>query len=608
MGILTTAANKRNLDALHDRYYGGPGIWPAPRTSAGAYVDENTALGISTVFSCVLQLSQAISTLPLLTYERLDNGGKQRAPKHPLFKMLHSKFNKETTSTAARGAMGAWYWLWGNAYAHIERSKGLTGPKAIKALWVLPSDTMSVQRGRNVAYGADPQPDDPALWYYNSAFPNGPNDARPREFKANEILHIPGFGFDGIKGLSRIALARRTLGLTVDAEEMGSAFFANGMNLDCTLEHPGKFSQAAHDNIMKSVIEPSQGRKGAGGPLLLWEGMKMQKLTMPLKDAQFLELRGFQTAEVCRFFNMPLHKAKNMAAATWGNVEQENIGYVVDTLRPEFVGWEQAINLKLFEGDDKYFCEFLVDGLLRGDKLTRTQACQLEHNNGNLTNDEWREIENRNPCEDGKGGKRYIPAFLVEADAPPPPPAPVQPKQPAISEPIPPEQQPVAKKELPEGVKLVRARLAASFGLVLQDAAERVVKREVADARKALGKDFKGWLDTYYADNGPFAEYFARSFGPVVRAYGDQVVEYALMETGKEAKSITADREAHAVEYLREMWAAFREYSIKAYVGDDIPSLLDEWAKTRAIQITEHEKTAIADSFSELVYRTMGGK
>ena len=612
MGILTTAANRRDLsamDAFHDRYYGGPGVWPVPRDSAGGSITENTAMQISTVFTCVLQLSQAIATLPLLTYERLDNGGKKRASKHPLYKMLHTKFNNETTSKSGREAMAAWYYLWGNGYAHIERAKGFTGPRSIKALWVLPADRMTVQRGRNIAYGEDPNPDSPALWYYNSAFNNSdkkPIDTRPREFTADEILHIPGFGFDGIKGLSRIALARRSLGLTVDAEEMGSAFFANGMNLDSTLEHPGKFDQTTHDNIMKTVVEPNQGAKGKGGTMLLWEGMKLNKLTMPLKDAQFLELRTFQTAEVCRWFNFPLHKAKNMESATWGNVEQENISYVVDTLRPEFVGWEQSMNMKLFDSDDKYFCEFLVDGLLRGDKLTRTQACQLEHNNGNLTNDEWREIENRNPCEDGKGDKRYIPAFLVEADAPPLPD--YQPR-PAISEPIPPEQEPVAKKVLPTpGGDLVRARLAESFGRVIQDAAERVVKREVADARRALEKDFKGWLDTYYADDGAFAEYFVRAFGPGVRAYGDQVAEYALMEIGKETKDLQADREACAAEYIAAMWNEFKAYSNSVLSGEDVSRRLDEWAETKASQITEHEKHAIGESFAKFIYDIAGGK
>ena len=603
MGILTNAANRRDLDAFHDRYYGGPGVWPVPRDSAGAYVDENTAMQISTVFTCVLQMSETIATLPLLTYERLPNGGKQRAPKYPLFKLLHSKFNNETTSTSGRMAMAAWYFVWGNGYAQIERARGISGPKGIKALWVLPADTMTVQRGRNPAYGADTD-ETPRLWYYNSAYRNGPGDSRPREWPADQILHIPGFGFDGVKGLSRIALARRSLGLTVDAEEMGSAFFANGMNLDSVLEAPNKFSQAADDNIKKSLIEPHQGRKGAGGPMVLWEGMQLKKLTMPLKDAQFLELRTFQTADVCRWFNFPLHKAKNMAAATWGNVEQENISYVVDTMRPHLVGWEQSFGMKLFDGDDDHFCEFLVDGLLRGDKLTRTQAYVQELNNGALSDNEWREAENRNPREGGD--TYYVPAFLADANAPPlPEPTP----RPAISEPIPPEQQPVAKKSFPTpGMLLVRARLAESFGRVIQDASERVVKREVADARKALDKDFEGWLDTYYADSGQFAEYFTRSFGPCVRAYGDQIVEYALMETGKESKELTIDREAHASEYVRKMWVTHKVYSVSVLVGEDISRRLDEWAETKALQITEHEKDAIADSFARLVYDAIGGK
>jgi len=617
------------MDALHDRYYGGPGIWPAPRDSAGAYVDENTALQVSTVFNCVLLLAQAIATLPLFVYERLDNGGKAKAPKHPLFKLLHSRFNNEVSSKAGREAMAAWYFLWGNAYAQIERAKGVSGPRGVKALWVLPADRMTVRRGRDVSYGRDPNPDDPALWYYCQL-----GEARPREFPADQILHIPGFGFDGIRGLSRIGFARRTLGLTVSTEEMGTAFFAKGMNLDSVLEHPGKFSQAAHDNIMKSIVEPNQGMKGAGGPMLLWEGMKLNKLTMPLKDAQFLELRQFQTAEICRFFNMPLHKVKNMAAATWGNVEQENIAYVVDTLRPELVGWEQAINLKLFGSDeDKYFCEFLVDGLLRGDKLTRTQSCQLEHNNGNLTNNEWREIENRNPVEGGD--KRYIPAFLVDADAP----MPVLEPEPEV-DPTQAEQPPGKEGGDKDGSRSIevrrvgvgpRLRLRNTFGLVIQEAAERVVKREVADARRVIEKVRSGntgvWLEPYYEDEGEFAQYFKRSLAPGVHAYGEQVVDYAMREVGDNAKKIGADfeqrKEQYLAGYMRNLWREYKKSSMGQLASlsrealairaakapepvdewiDVITARVDEWSEKKAGKITDREKVAIGEAFAALVF------
>lgn len=219
--------------------------------------------------------------------------------------------------------------------------------------------------------------------------------------RKEEVLHIPGLGFDGLIGYSPIAMAKNAIGMTIAAEEYGSKLFANGANPGGVLEHPGVVKDPKR--IRDSWNDVYQGSSNAHRIAVLEEGMKFQPISIPPEQAQFLETRKFQTEEICRIFRVPPHLVASLDRATFSNIEHQSISFVVHTISPWLVRLEQSMNKSLLNPGEKgqYFVSFVADGLLRGDYASRMQGYSIGIQNGFLSPNDVRALENMNTIENG---------------------------------------------------------------------------------------------------------------------------------------------------------------------------------------------------------------
>lgn len=365
----------------------------------GVYVNEETALNNVTVYACIRLLSETLASLPLVVYKR--NGkGKIRATEHPLYTLLHNQPNPEMNSLTLRETLMSHLLTWGNAYAQIDWEDYTH----IKALWPLFPNRIRKTR--------DPQTKQ-IVYHYS------PSDGgRPVDLPAWRVLHIPGLGFDGLLGYAPITMARNTIGLAQATEEFGSKFFKNGINPSGILEHPSKMSDTAYKNLKESFTNQYAGLGNSNKPIILEEGAKFNKISVSPEDAQFLETRKFQRSEIASFFHVPPHMIGDLERSTNNNIEQQSLEFVIYTMRPWLVRWEQAINTQLLTEDERsdYFAEFLVEGLLRGSPVTRAGFYKELFYLGALSPNDIREKENLDPINDPGGDKYYVQANMVPMD------------------------------------------------------------------------------------------------------------------------------------------------------------------------------------------------
>jgi HK97 family phage portal protein len=355
-------------------------------TPSGKTVNERTAMQTTAVYACVRVLAEAIASLPLHTYQYTDKG-KEKALDHNLYYLLHSEPNPEMTSFVFRETLMGHLLLWGNAYAQIIRD----GRGKVVALYPLLPDKMTVDRTERGEL----------FYLYNKEGIN-------YSLRSDEVLHIPGLGFDGLVGYSPIAMAKNAIGMAIATEEYGAKFFANGANPGGVLEHPGVVKDPS--KIRESWNAVYQGSGNAHRIAVLEEGMKFQSIGIPPEQAQFLETRKFQLNEIARIFRVPPHMVGDLERSSFSNIEQQSLEFVMYTLDPWVIRWEQAIQRALFSATEKkaYFVKFNVNGLLRGDYQSRMQGYAVGRQNGWLSADDIRELEDMNKLPEGSGGSTYL--------------------------------------------------------------------------------------------------------------------------------------------------------------------------------------------------------
>ena len=354
-------------------------------SSSGKAVNEKTALQTTAVYACVRILAETIASLPFHTY-RYTLNGKEKAIEHPIYYLLHSEPNPEMTSFVFRETLMSHLLLWGNAYAQIIRD----GRGRVLGLYPLLPNKVIVNRNQHGEL----------VYQYEK-------EGQTYFLRSYEVLHIPGLGFDGIIGYSPIAMAKNAVGMAIATEEYGAKFFANGANPGGVLEHPGVVKDPAR--IRESWNAVYQGSSNAHRVAVLEEGMKFQSIGIPPEQAQFLETRKFQLNEIARIFRIPPHMIGDLEKSSFSNIEQQSLEFVMYTLDPWVVRWEQAIQRALFTENEKrqYFVKFNVDGLLRGDYQSRMNGYAVGRQNGWLSANDIRELENLNRIPEDLGGDLY---------------------------------------------------------------------------------------------------------------------------------------------------------------------------------------------------------
>ncbi|MBF8255862.1 MAG: phage portal protein, family [Anaerolineales bacterium] len=579
-----TAGSLQNPPTWLREWMGGSG---GP-TASGKRVDEETALQYTAVLACVRIHAETFASLPWDVFRRLVRG-RERATDHALWPLLHDAPNPEITSFTFRETAVTHEGTWGNSYAEIERNNA---GRPI-ALWPIPPKRVKVKRNKQTK----------ALEYHVT-LPDGDGQVLAR----SQVFHVPWTSTNGVTGLSPIGLMREAIGLGLAAEEFGARFFGDGARLGAVFEHPGKLSDTAHKRLVSQIEDRHRGLSRAHRIALLEEGMKVHEVGIPPEDAQFLQTRSMQRGEIASVYRVPPHMIGDTEKSTsWGSgIEEQTLGFVVYSTVPRLVRWEQATQQQLFFPSERgeFYSKFLVEGLLRGDPLKRAQAREVQRRNGIINADEWREGEDMNPLPDGLGQVYTMPLNVGSLAK--------------IAE------QPADGKNSTRELRsaTARRRIAESYRKVFAQAAERIVKREVADVRRAIARmltrdaqSFSDWLEEYYRTQPEFA---AEQVGPVYAAYAEAVNADAADEIGVEP-GMTSEMEtfvgalvaAFAARYGSGSLGQLRDVLAKAQeAGVDVAGAIDErlteWQEKRPEKVASRETVQAGNAVAKKTWEEAG--
>ena len=570
-------------------------------TLSGVNVTEDSAMRLSVVYACVDIISTTVGMLPTITYERLDNGGRERATNHRVHDLLHRRPNPEIGPARFKTASQSHILTRGNSYSEIE----FDGRGNPVALWILPPNRVKPKRT-----------DDDRL-YYELTLPD-----ETRILAPEQVLHIAGMGFDGLQGYNPIRMAREAIALGLAAEEFGARFFSQGTNIGGVATHPNKLSEAAWKRLKEDLESKYAGLGKSHRLMLLEEGMEFQSIGIPPDDAQFLQTREFQIAEIARIFKVPLHLLQEHQKSTsWGSgLEELNQGLITYTLGPWLKFWEEEINFKLFTRNEqaRYYVEFLVDGLLRGDAKTRSEVYQSGVSYGRWSINEVRAKENENPIPGGD--THFVPVNVVPLEV-------------AIKAGEDSDEGERARRIIRElqGVRepqkktgreaaLARSRIAKRHERIFEDATGRLVWKEKRDvlraAKKYLGErnlpEFEDWVNDYYED---FAEEVRRQFDAPIVTLADAIVEVASAELDEDPPDISEQVEEYqdtqADRYVRSSRAQVLGVASDALEdGIDAVEAIDErlthWEEVRPGQVAMRETVQESNFIARATFASLG--
>lgn len=370
------ASTARNPDVWTTSCFGGGIV-----TEAGVTITNDIALQISSVFDGIRVISEDVAKLPLQVFERLEEGRVKRSDNN-IWRLFNESPNPEMNAISFRNSIVGHMLGYGNGYAEIVRDAN----GEVAQLWLL--DPGKVRPRRRERTG---------VLYYEVIG----DDGLPQDVSLEKIFRVPGFGFDGVQGYNVICYARQSLGLARGAESFGAKFFGNGAKASLVFEIPQELTEKSSENLIRS-INKQVGRNQQHSVLLAEQGAKFSTLSLSQKDSQYLETRQFSVREISRWFRIPPHKIGDLENATFSNIEEQNIDYVVDTLTPWFVRIEQAIRMQLMTPEQKaeqLYTKHNANALLRGNIENRYKAYNTGIMTGWLTRNEAREFEELNPLE-----------------------------------------------------------------------------------------------------------------------------------------------------------------------------------------------------------------
>ena len=351
-------------------------------------VSPQTAMRMTTVFACNRVIAETLSSISLDVFKRID-GGKEKAFDHPLYTLLKTQPNPMMTSVMWREMIVQDLNTRGNHYSQ----KILNGMGEVIALYPLVADKMEVIR---ISGGQK-------RFIYDSG-------EKKVTLSSKEILHIPGLpSEDGLKGISPIEMNKRAIQLGDTTQEFGINFFDKGANASGAFSTDGELSDDAYERLKDDLGNNYAGMQNSGKPMLLEGGLKFERISIPNNDAQFLETRKYQKEEIASIFRVPMHMINSLENATFSNIEHQSLEFVQFTMLPWIKRIEQALTISLLSEKEQveYSIKFNVDTLLRGDFKTRTDGYQTLIQNGVLSVNEVRALENLNTIG-AEGDKRYM--------------------------------------------------------------------------------------------------------------------------------------------------------------------------------------------------------
>lgn len=574
---LELRASLANPDQFLKDYFGRGAM-----TNSGTKVDEISAMQFSAVWACVYVLAQSLAMLPLKVYRRLPDGSKELAFDHWAYPLLHSRPHPELTSYNWRQVAQGHVASWGNSYSQIVTDAS----GRVTEIWPLLPDRMRVIRSNGRKF-----------YKYDAN-----KDGNVVTMDAMEVLHLPGFGYDGTVGYSVIGMHREAVGLGLSTEEFGARFFGEGTHPGAVLENVGKMSDEAFDRLKKQMSEKYAGLGKSHRLLVLEEGQKIAPIGIPPEDAQFLETRKFQKNEIASIFRVPPHMIGDLERATFSNIEQQSIDFVNNTLQPWVTLWEQELTRQILTPVDieqGIFIEFQLSGLLRGDQKARYDSYQIGRQGGWLSANDIRTLENMNPID---GGDEYLvplnmaPASdLDDSNARAAAGAQLTTRSSVIAQ----EKRDREVRSLTKRMKLERSHLKQ-----FKRAAEAILNREMKAVAKAAKKnleersesDFRTFLEEFYLD---LPRHIKREFGPTIETFAELIQAEAAREVGAEV-GMTEELEEFVASYLDTFalrWSASSRGQLEKILDTTEPDeslaaideRLAEWDEKRADKVASNE-------------------
>jgi HK97 family phage portal protein len=589
MGIISSI--KSNISSLNS-----PGQWLlnmfSGPTSSGVNVNEDNAITYSAVHNAITIYSEIAAMLPLNIYKRLDPRGKEKATTHHLYKILHDQPNPEMTSFVFRETLMGHLLTYRNAYAEIEYDNA----NRVKALWPLLPDRTWPERDKKTQ-----------KLYYKTVLPGGKGVKLP----SKRVFHVPGRSNNGVKGINLIQLMKESIGTGLALEKYGAKFFDNNGTPSGVLEHPGELSDSAHDHLKKDWESKHGGLDNAHRIAILEEGLAWKQIGISPEDAQMLESKKFQITEIARWFNIPPHMLKDMERATFSNIEQQSLEFVIYYLTPWLKRFEQQIQKDLIK-NNSYFAEFLVDALLRGDIESRYNAYSKGIQNGFLSPNDAREKENMNPKEGGD--QTFIPLNLIPLNA----------DNPKINDR---SNKSVKKNKIEMKARRSaagRRNIALRYQKVIKNSAEQMVDKEVKIVRdKAIEElsernagGFQRWLEEFYEK---FKTEIKNSMKPAIKTMAEAIAEEAGKEVNIEDLSDIKGLDNFIEKYIESFSYRYSSYSknqlnalVKEALNSDqdplelIEQRLDEWKEKRPNKVAKQESIKSAGAFSKFAFSAAG--
>jgi HK97 family phage portal protein len=595
MGLL--ARLERRFTTFHPGDGAAAALFGGAVSNSGQLVTPESGFRNMAVYRAVRLLSQTLASLPLLVYEKLKDGSMREATEHPLTPLLTVAPNRWQTPFEFKEMLGGHLELRGNAYAEVF-SDGRGRPRELVPLH--PDRVMPI-RGYV-------DPEGPELVWFQYTPLSGPM----RVILADEMLHLRGFSFDGLVGISPVAAAREAIGLAQAAEEHAARFFSNNAEPGGVLSHPKSLDEDAKKRLKKSWEAAHAGSRQAHRVAVLEEGLTWTSIGMSNKDSQFLENRKFQVVEIARMFDLPPHKLMEMTQATFSNIEHQSMEFVTDAIRPRAVRWEQATERDCLLPSDagRFVVRYTLEELTRGDSAARSTYNREMWGIGALSINDIRRRENLNPV--AGGDERFIPLNMIPLSKAGDLPVPGDPAPSPSPSPSPtPAPDPAAQRAI-----VLRTRIAIVHRRLFVEAITRIVKREVSAARKALqdGVALADWIDGFYPEHEAFAR---RALEPAIDTAGDALAAAAAVETSGDPELYlpTTDGGRGLLELLRNLaGAAARAHVItsRAQLRQHLVDrgatdvVLATWEATRVDDAASRELAAVASAVVGYVYRTAG--
>ena len=364
------------------------------KTTSGAQVNAASANSLSAYYACKRVISEDVAKQPIKVF-RKKGGDREPLPDHPVHRLLNETPNPDMIALVFREVMTSWAMGWGGAIAEIERD-GRGVPLSLNPVH---PNRVTIRRNakKRIEYIVRN------------------NDNTSVTLPQGDVFHLRGYGEDDLRGLSVLGAAAESIGLGLEAQAFGAAFFGNGAHLGSIITHPGTMKPESYENFRRTWGEAHAGASKAGGFAILEDGMTHENMSIPPEQAQFLVTRQFQNEEMARWFRITLHKIQHMVHATYSNIENLNDEYVNDSLMGWAIRWEQETKRKLLVGEKAVFIKHNFASLLRGNQKARSEFYSKLFNTGALNINEIMELEDKNGIGE-VGDRRWINSNMQRAD------------------------------------------------------------------------------------------------------------------------------------------------------------------------------------------------